>query len=141
MSNQSTIQAETRPTWKSRKKKGAGKPAPAVVLNGSNFEEHFPPPPKKMGAPSTYSVEWADRVCAWVRNGKTLHSFCLQPGTPDITTIIDWRWAHPDFAQRYARAKDEGMDVYAERLIERSIDVRPSSPRVGASKWTPVNGI
>lgn len=124
-----------------RRKKGKGKGvAPAVVLNGSNVEEYFPPPPKKIGAPSTYTPEMADRICKWVAEGKTLYSFCMLEGTPNYFTVADWRRAHPDFDQKYARAKDDGWDVFAEKLVERSVDVPPELAQsrrleVDTGKW------
>jgi hypothetical protein len=48
-----------RPSWKPKKKRGAGtgKPAPAVIISGANFDEHFPPPKPKLGAPTIFSEE------------------------------------------------------------------------------------
>ena len=135
----STTTAEAEATPKKRKGR-SGKAGPAVVLNGSNVEEYFPPPPKKMGAPSTYTPEMADRICKWVAEGKTLYSFCLIEGTPNYFTVADWRRAHPDFDQKYARAKDDGWDVFAEKLVERSVDVPPELAQsrrleVDTGKW------
>jgi hypothetical protein len=81
-----------------------------------------------------------DRICAWIAEGKTLYSFCLQEGTPNITTVYDWRRAQPDFDKNYARARDDGWDVFAEKLIERSIDVPAELAQsrrleVDAGKW------
>jgi hypothetical protein len=52
----------------------------------------------------------------------------------------DWRRAHPDFDQKYARAKDDGWDVFAEKLVERSVDVPPELAQsrrleVDTGKW------
>lgn len=82
----------------------------------------------------------ADRICKWVAEGKTLYSFCLLEGTPNYFTVADWRRAHPDFAQKYARAKDDGWDVFAEKLVERSVDVPPDLAQsrrleVDTGKW------
>src|SRR5215467_10996127 len=99
-----------RSTWKPKKKRGAGtgKPGPAVVVNGSNFEEHFPPPPRKMGAPTTYTEEMAARLCEWVTAGKSLNSFCKLDDTPTLQTVYNWQDAHPEFFAKYARARDKG---------------------------------
>jgi hypothetical protein len=114
---------EDRPTWKAKKKKGEARPAPAVILNGSNVDQYFPPPKRKVGAPSTYSEKMVDQICEWLSEGKSLLAFCEQEGTPDYHTVRDWRRARPEFDARYMRAKDEGLDAYAENLIKRSVDV------------------
>jgi hypothetical protein len=105
-----------RPTWKPKKKRGpgTGKPAPAVIISGANFDEHFPPPPKKVGAPSKYTEEIGEQICKWVGDGKSLRSFCLQEGTPELQTVYNWQDAHPQFFEKYARARDKGFDVLAE---------------------------
>jgi hypothetical protein len=48
------------------------------------------------------------------RADRLVRTFCFQDGTPHIQTVRRWLDANPDFAARYARAKDEGMDVLAE---------------------------
>ena len=124
-----------------RRKKGKGeRVAPSLVLNNSTMRKYFPPPPKKVGAPTTFTAEMGDRICAWIAEGKTLYSFCLQEGTPNIATVSDWRRTQPVFDKNYARARDDGWDVFAEKLIERSIDVRPEYAQsrrleIDAGKW------
>jgi hypothetical protein len=105
---------EDRQTWKARKKRGAGtgKPPPEIVFNGSNILGDDAPP--KIGAPTTYTEEMANRICVWLAAGKSLRSFCLQEGTPWATTVGDWRRANPAFDAKYARARDEGIDRIAE---------------------------
>jgi hypothetical protein len=112
-----TSEAPHRPTWKAKKQKGAGtgKPAPAVVFNGSNI---LGSEPTKKWEPKLYTPEMADRVCAWLEDGKSLRSFCLQEGTPKASTVILWTHQDAVFAERYARARDEGADRVAEMVID-----------------------
>jgi hypothetical protein len=94
-----------------RKGPGTGKPAPAVVLNGTNV---IPEVPLKKWEPTLYTPDLADRICEWLSNGKSLRSFCLQEGTPKATTVVRWTREDAEFAVRYARARDEGFDRLAE---------------------------
>jgi hypothetical protein len=105
-----------------RRKKGpgSGKPAPTIVINSANMQDYFPPPPRKIGAPSTYTEEMADRICEWIAQGKSLRSFCLLEDTPDHSTVYDWMEANPVFYQKYARAKHKGIDVMAEQTVDVS---------------------
>jgi hypothetical protein len=119
-----------------RRKKGpgSGKVAPAVVVNGSNFEEYFPLPPPKKGAPTTYTKEMADRICAWKAEGRTLSSFCKLDGTPELQTVYNWQDAHPDFFEKYARATDRGMDVLAELAVDEASIASLPPERVQAAR-------
>lgn len=64
---------------------------------------------------STYTCELADEVVEWISAGKPLMGYCRQPGKPGQSTVHDWRKAHPDFDERYLKAKDEGYDEIANR--------------------------
>jgi hypothetical protein len=71
-----------------------------------------------VGAHSTYNVEVADKIIEWIRSGKTLREFCRQPGTPSFGTVYNWQDEHPDFLERFARARDVGYDAIAEQAYE-----------------------
>ena len=120
-----------------RRGKGAGKAAPTVVLNGANI----PDDPPKIGAPTTYTEEIADRICAWVAKGRSLRSFCLLEETPEMQTVYNWQDANPAFFARYARAKDRGMDVMAELATDEATanmppeQVQAARLALDARKW------
>lgn len=69
------------------------------------------------GRASTYSVEMADRIVEWVAEGKPLREFCRLDDTPAWRTVYDWLDANPDFAARFARARDLGADAIAEETL------------------------
>jgi hypothetical protein len=119
-----------RSTWKAKKKRGAGtgKPAPAVVISGANFDEHFPPPKPKLGAPTIFSEEMADRICDWVATGRTLTSFCKLDGTPSASTVFRWLDANPSFWERYARARIEQTHSLVDRLMDETDPNREIPP-------------
>lgn len=58
-----------------------------------------------------------DEVIQWISAGKSLMSWCAQEGKPDRSTVCRWTEKDPEFAQRFARARDEGCDVMAEELL------------------------
>jgi hypothetical protein len=64
MSDTSTIETSAPP--KRRKGPGAGKPAPEVVLNGSNIGTFFEgeQPRRRRGRPSSYTLQRGKRICA-----------------------------------------------------------------------------
>ena len=75
-------------------------------------------PSKKRGRPiKPVPQTLADEVIAWISAGKSLMSWCAQPGKPDRSTVCRWTEKDQAFAQRFARARDDGCDVMAEELL------------------------
>jgi hypothetical protein len=60
------------------------------------------------GRPSTYSIEEAAKICAWIVSGKSLAAYCKQADTPHVDTVYTWRAKHKEFADLYARARRSG---------------------------------
>ena len=104
-----------------KKGKGAGRPPPTVVINGLNLAEHFPPPKPKIGAPTIYSEEMADRICEWVLTGRPLSAFCALHDTPSSSTIYRWFDAYPAFWEKYARARIQQTYALTDTLIDPAI--------------------
>lgn len=74
------------------------------------------------GPPSSYTQEMADSICAGLADGKSLRTVCRQPGMPCLTTVFKWLREHPDFAQQYARAKEDGIEAMLEDCLEIADD-------------------
>lgn len=64
----------------------------------------------------------ADEVCEWIAEGKTLRSYCRQPGKPARRTIDEWRAQDDEFAARVARARDIGFDQIADECMHIADD-------------------
>lgn len=82
-----------------------------------------PLPPKEPGKPIVYSREMADAVLELLAEGKSLLRISRMTGYPARSTM--WKWREQDvdgFAARYARAREEGLDVMAEEIVEISDD-------------------
>jgi terminase small subunit-like protein len=71
-----------------------------------------------MAQSSTYTLEKADAIIAWISEGKPLREFCRQEGSPAWRTVYDWLEANVDFAARFVRARDMGADAIAEEALE-----------------------
>lgn len=63
--------------------------------------------PKKMGRPSTYDDEMAERICARLASGNSLRTICSSPGMPGRETVFRWLREHQDFRDQYARESGE----------------------------------
>jgi hypothetical protein len=125
MDDTSTIEASAPP--KRRKGSGAGKPAPGVVLNGSNIGAFFEgeQPRRRRGRPSSYTLQRGKRICTELILGRSLYSILQDEGSPDRGTLARWLAAHPDFYAEYARAREIGWDSLAEQQLERTRDIDP----------------
>lgn len=73
---------------------------------------------RKRGGQSTYTVEMADEICAWIAEGKTLREFCRQDGRPSFSAVYDWMALHEDFRERIARARESGEDQIAQECLQ-----------------------
>jgi Bacteriophage Sf6, terminase small subunit-like len=72
-----------------------------------------------MGRQSSYSEQVADSIIEWISEGKPLREFCRQEDSPVAwRTVYDWLDAHPEFAARFARARDIGADAIAQQALD-----------------------
>ena len=100
------------------------------------------------GRPTDYSLELADYICERLANGEGLVSICKDEKLPHRSTVHDWlNPNHPtyqkEFADKYARARDDQADYKAEEIediADKVIkgDIKPDAARVAidAKKWT-----
>jgi hypothetical protein len=118
------------------KKKPAG---PDIALNGGAVAAA--PPAKKIGRPSTFTQEMADRICAELRTGRTLRSICLEEWAPSRDGVLGWADRIPAFADQYARALCDGLDVLAEETVDiaeayiKPEDVPAARHRFDVRRW------
>jgi hypothetical protein len=91
------------------------------------------------GGKSTYSREEATKICAWIASGKSLVSYCKQPGAPGLATVYEWRAAHPELAEMYARAREDQADALADQLLDiadnSTLDYNDRRIKIDTRKW------
>jgi hypothetical protein len=79
---------------------------------------------KKMGRPTIFTQELADRICEKVATssfglGKLCQTF---EWLPDKDTINVWRYQKPDFSLQYNKAKLAQAELMAEEILEIADD-------------------
>lgn len=96
---------------------------------------------KKPGRPRVYRRKTADAICELLAAGKSLSAICRATGMPSRPTVLAWaRDDFDGFFDRYTRAREIGLDVMAEQLLEIS-DGKPNAKadrdrlRVDTRKW------
>jgi hypothetical protein len=98
------------------------------VLSGNNlgvFTVEDEPPAKRIGRPSSYTSERADAICQELAKGRSVNSILKAEGMPCRMALVNWLAANPEFAAKYAHARDIGYDVFAENLLLRAANVAP----------------
>jgi hypothetical protein len=65
-----------------------------------------------------------------VEQGRSLRSYCQQPGTPALTTVLKWRKTNPEFAARFSASREFGIETLAEATLDdASLRARPPDRR------------
>lgn len=81
----------------------------------------------KMGRPTKYSNELADRICELIStSNKGLHSICKEnEGFPKFSTIFKWLGEADKqyFIDNYARAREAQADFLKDEMFEIADDV------------------
>lgn len=58
-----------------------------------------------------------DEIIDRISNGTTLRSICREDEMPGWVTVYAWKDEDPDFAERFARARELGFDAIAEEAL------------------------
>jgi hypothetical protein len=97
--------------------------------------------PKAKQAPKArivYSLTLAAKMCELIGGGLALKEVCELPGMPGRTTAYKWLALHDDFANMYARAREERADLVADEVIgiaDTDPDPARARVRIDARKW------
>lgn len=70
----------------------------------------------KIGRPTTYTPEIAATICDRISRGESLKAICNTQGIPDQVVVYGWLGRQPEFAQMYARAREEQADTLADEI-------------------------
>jgi hypothetical protein len=85
-----------------------------------------------------YSQALVVRMCEMIGGGLTLKEVCALPDMPGRTTAYKWLAQHDEFANLYARAREERADMVADEVImiaDTEPDPAKARVRIDARKW------
>jgi len=89
---------------------------PSLVVTQEG--EKLPAPPKnKGGRPTKYSPELVDTICNRLASGEGLRSICRDDDMPSQTIVYQWLNRHPEFLERYTRAREEQAETHADEIV------------------------
>jgi hypothetical protein len=78
-----------------------------------------------VGRPSDFTEELAAEICDRLAAGEPLTKICSDENMPGRTTIYAWRHAHPEFLNKYARAREDSGEIWAERALQAALNADP----------------
>jgi hypothetical protein len=87
-----------------------------------------------------YKKALGDKICAELRQGKTLRSICHRMGI-DPNAPLEWADTNPDFARQYARDLHIGLDVLGQQTRDEAYanikpeDVPLARHRFDVNRW------
>lgn len=91
-----------------------------------------------MARPCDYTSEVAAAICSRLSAGQSLVRICADADMPHRDTVYAWLGRFPEFSDRYARAREEQADHYADEIIaiaDGEGDTNDKRLRVDARKW------
>lgn len=80
----------------------------------------------KMGRPSIYSEDVANKICTRLGLGESLRKICSSDDMPAMATVMQWLTKKPDFVEQYARARE----IQAETQFDELIDIVDQPPEL-----------
>lgn len=69
------------------------------------------------GRHSEYTQEMAEKITERLANGESLRAICADDGMPSKATIFKWLSQRKDFADQYARAREEQAESFAMDIV------------------------
>jgi hypothetical protein len=83
-----------------------------------------------------YSQEKADAICARLAQGESLNAICKDDDMPAESTVRAWALDNVGgFSAKYARAREIGYEVHADKIIDLADECR-----IGTKRTTKVTG-
>jgi len=70
----------------------------------------------KGGRPTLYSLKIALEICDRIADGESLVKICSDPKMPKKTAVYEWLLRHKEFADIYARAREDQADTLADEI-------------------------
>lgn len=73
---------------------------------------------RQPGRPTTYSLDMVSTICERLVEGQSLRAICRDDCMPGLSTVFQWLAAHQEFADMYARAREEQAEALAAEIVE-----------------------
>lgn len=98
-----------------------------------------------LGRPTDYNQDLVEKITERIADGESLRSICRDPEMPAKSSVFKWLSQNKDFADQYARAREEQAETLALEIVEIADGDKQSDDtavmaardrlRVDARKW------
>src|SRR4051794_1435190 len=95
------------------------------------------------GRPSDYTLELADDICRQLAEGKSMLEVTARTNMPAVSTVYLWLTKHPEFVDKYTRAREQQAHTIADRAVAMALggieiitDPQVAKVQLDAIKWT-----
>jgi hypothetical protein len=78
--------------------------------------------PKRIGRPSSFTQEVADKLCVRMADGESLRTILREPGMPSLSMVFRWLEKNEAFREQYALARKVQAQLWVDEIIEISDD-------------------
>jgi hypothetical protein len=72
---------------------------------------------KKVGRPTKYSPELAAEILTRIAEGESLRKITMEAGMPNHSSVYLWLLQHPEFSDKYVRAREEQAETLADEIV------------------------
>lgn len=94
---------------------------------------------KKIGRPTTFTQDIADKLCALIMSGLSVHKICAREDMPPRPTVNSWLLKETEFSYQYAQALQFRTHLLAEErheIIEEAFtDIRSLPENVNSNVY------
>jgi len=95
---------------------------------------------RKRGRYVKWSQTLANAICDRISNGESLNKICRDKNMPGITTVKDKLLEDEVFSAKYAHAREDQADHYADEIIAIADNADPADAaktrlQIDARKW------
>ena len=85
-----------------------------------------------------FSQQIADEICERLAEGESMRSILRDAHMPASSSVYKWLRFVPDFAEQYARAREDQADTIADQTVwiaDTEEDPQRARVRIDARKW------
>jgi hypothetical protein len=96
--------------------------------------------PRTGGRKSSYTAAMGARVCQSLASGRSLRKTLKLAGMPRQKAVRLWLEKYPDFAERFAKARVQGIEAHIDGILDLADSATPENAaavrlRVDTRKW------
>jgi len=121
---------KTKKKAKKAKKKATKKKPDELAMVVSVQDEIVDQPPRKVGRPSKYSPEYADKLIEHMKRGLSFLSFAAEIGVAE-STISLWAEKHPEFSEAKKEGFSKSRNFWEKLILAASAGKLPGANMTG----------